>query len=53
MIGVLGGAIMPLMQGAMADAIGDWRMTWTIVIVGELFILYYALLGSKVKQSGE
>ena len=53
MIGVLGGAIMPLMQGAMADAIGDWRMTWIIVIVGELFILYYALLGSKVKESGE
>jgi FHS family L-fucose permease-like MFS transporter len=53
MIGVLGGAIMPLMQGAMADAVGDWRMTWTIVIVGELFILYYAVIGSKVKQSAE
>jgi FHS family L-fucose permease-like MFS transporter len=53
MIGVVGGAIMPLMQGAMADALGAWRMTWTIVILGELFILYYALLGSKVKQSAE
>lgn len=54
MIGVVGGAIMPLMQGAMADAFGGvWRMTWLIVIVGEVFMLYYALLGSKVKQSGE
>jgi FHS family L-fucose permease-like MFS transporter len=54
MIGVVGGAIMPLMQGAMADAFGgSWRMTWLIVIVGELFMLYYALSGSKVKQSGE
>jgi len=54
MIGVVGGAIMPLMQGAMADAFGgSWRMTWLIVIVGELFMFYYALIGSKVKQSAE
>lgn len=53
MIGVVGGAIMPLMQGALADFFGAWRFTWTIVIVGELFILYYALIGSKVKQSAE
>jgi len=45
---------MPLMQGAMADAFGgSWRMTWLIVIVGEVFMLYYALIGSKVKQSAE
>jgi len=53
MIGVVGGAIMPLVQGAMADAFGTWRWTWFIVVLGELFILYYALLGSKVKQSAE
>ena len=53
MIGVLGGAIMPLMQGMMADVLGgNWAWTWTIVIVGELYILYYALAGSKVKQKG-
>jgi len=51
MIGVLGGAIMPLMQGVMADAMGgNWNMTWLIVIAGELYILYYALFGSKIKQ---
>ena len=53
MIGVVGGAIMPLMQGGLADALGAWRMTWLIVIVGELFIFYYAVIGSKVKQSAE
>ena len=52
MIGVLGGAVIPLLQGGLADAFG-WRWTWFLVIAGELFILYYALLGSKVKQSAE
>jgi hypothetical protein len=47
MIGVVGGAIIPLLQGMLADALGGWRMTWFVVILGELFILYYALLGSK------
>lgn len=54
MIGVVGGAIMPLVQGGLADLFGgNWQMTWLLVVVGELFILYYAMLGSKVKQSAE
>lgn len=54
MIGVLGGALLPLFQGVFADAMGGaWRWTWTIVVVGELYILYYALLGSRVKKSAE
>ncbi|SMO44529.1 MFS transporter, FHS family, L-fucose permease [Saccharicrinis carchari] len=53
MIGVIGGAILPLLQGMMADALGgNWAWTWTLVILGELYILYYALLGSKVRQKG-
>jgi FHS family L-fucose permease-like MFS transporter len=52
MIGVVGGAILPLFQGMLADAF-DWRWTWIIVIFGEVFMLYYALIGSKVKQSAE
>lgn len=53
MIGVVGGAILPLLQGILADAIGGWRWTWFIVIFGELYMLYYALIGSRVKQSAE
>ncbi len=52
MIGVVGGAILPLFQGMLADAI-DWRWTWLIVIAGELFMLYYALIGYKPKQVEE
>jgi len=52
MIGVIGGALLPLFQGMLADAMGGlWRWTWFIVITGEIYILYYALSGSKVKQS--
>lgn len=54
MIGVLGGALLPLLQGVFADAMGGaWRWTWTIVVVGELYILYYAIFGSRVRQSAE
>jgi len=50
MIGVLGGSIIPLLQGGLADAFG-WRWTWILIVLSEAFILYYALAGSKVKQS--
>ncbi len=53
MIGVVGGAILPLLQGMLADAMGGWRWSWFIVIFGELFMLYYALIGSRVRQSAE
>ena len=52
MIGVLGGAFIPLLQGGLADAF-SWRWTWILVIISELYILYYAVSGSKVKQTGE
>lgn len=50
MIGVVGGAILPLLQGMLADAAQGWRWTWGIVLAGELFMLYYAQIGSRVKQ---
>ncbi|WP_394700414.1 MFS transporter [uncultured Bacteroides sp.] len=53
MIGVVGGAIIPLLQGVLADAIHGWRWTWCIVLFGELFILYYAQIGSRVKKMVE
>ncbi|MEG2480154.1 MAG: MFS transporter, partial [Mucinivorans sp.] len=54
MIGVLGGGVMPLLQAILADSWGgDWTATWVIVIVGELYLLYYALLGSRVRKSDD
>lgn len=49
MIGVVGGAILPLVQGVWADFNGSWRATWWLVVVSELFMLYYALIGSRTK----
>lgn len=53
MIGVVGGAILPLLQGVIADATGFWRMSWLIVLCGELFMLYYARFGSKVLEKAD
>ncbi len=50
MMGVFGGAIFPLIQGYLADTIGSWQWTWSIVIVCELVILYYALWGSRIEK---
>ncbi len=50
MIGVVGGAILPLLQGVLADSLGGWRWSWLLVIFGEIFMLYYALVGSRVRK---
>ncbi|MFI3261380.1 MAG: MFS transporter [Rikenellaceae bacterium] len=50
MMGVFGGAIFPLLQGYLADSLGSWKWTWSIVIICELVMLYYALYGSKIKE---
>ena len=51
MIGVVGGAILPLIQGIWADFNGSWRATWWLVVASELIMLYYALIGSKIKEN--
>jgi FHS family L-fucose permease-like MFS transporter len=51
MIGVVGGAILPLAQGMLADAIGGWRWSWLLVLAGELFMLWYARRGSRIKEA--
>ncbi len=50
MMGVFGGAIFPLLQGFMADRIGSWQWTWGIVVVCEVMILYYAMVGSRIRR---
>lgn len=53
MIGVLGGAVLPLLQGLMADTLGSWRITWFLVLAGEILMLLYALVGSRVHTSAD
>lgn len=53
MIGVVGGAILPLLQGVLADVLESWRWSWFIVLLGEAFMLYYALIGSRVRQTAD
>lgn len=50
MIGVLGGGVLPLLQSMLADIVGNWNITWIVVIVGEVYLLYYALVGSKIRK---
>lgn len=50
MIGAIGGGVVPFLMGMVADSMnGNWRWAWIIVIVCELFLVYYAIVGSKVK----
>ncbi len=54
MIGVVGGGIIPFLQGVLADLMhGDWRWTWLLVIAGEVYILFYGLRGYRIRQEGE
>lgn len=46
-MGIAGGAIIPLSYGALADTIGPQQAYW-IAIPCYLFILYYAMSGHKV-----
>lgn len=50
MMGVVGGAILPFTQGIFADVLGSWNLTWIIVVIGEVYLIYYALSGYKIKQ---
>ena len=50
MMGIVGGAILPLVQGVLADSLGSWQFTWILVLIGEAYLLYYAVAGHKVRQ---
>jgi len=46
MVMVCGGGILPLIQGLVADHAG-YMMSFAVVLVGMLYILYYAVLGHR------
>jgi MFS transporter, FHS family, L-fucose permease len=47
-MGIAGGAILPLIYGALADSINPQQAYW-IMVPCYLFILYYAMAGHKVR----
>lgn len=50
MMMVCGGGILPLVQGAVADAAGYIQSYW-VLVVALAYILWFALFGSKVKKA--
>ena len=50
MVMVCGGGIVPFVQGLVADGAGFISSFW-VLVAAVAFILWYALLGSKVKRS--
>ena len=50
MMMVVGGGILPLVQNFIADKAGYMPSYW-VVVCGLAIILYFALIGSKVKKA--
>ncbi len=47
LMGVFGGAVVPLAQGYLADVLGAWQITFAFVALCQAYLLFYALVGSK------
>lgn len=50
MMGVFGGAVFPVLQGFLADALGSWQWTWMVALVCEAVMLSYAIWGCRVRK---
>jgi FHS family L-fucose permease-like MFS transporter len=50
MVMVMGGGILPLVQGAVADAAGYINSYW-VLVAALAYILWFALVGSKPKNA--
>lgn len=50
MMRAFGGAIFPMIQGFLADYIGTWQWTWLLIVVCEVVMFYYAILGSRIQK---
>ncbi|MFD2166631.1 sugar MFS transporter [Thalassotalea euphylliae] len=49
-LAIVGGAIIPVFQGMLADSIGV-QLSFALPILCYVYIAYYGLIGSKVKQA--
>lgn len=50
LMGLIGGALLPFLQSLLADLLGGYHYTWLLVVAGELYMLYYALVGSRFES---
>ncbi|GAB3818554.1 sugar MFS transporter [Pontibacter rugosus] len=48
---IVGGAIVPPLQGIVADITGNLQLSFLIPLVCYLYIMYYGFSGSKVKEA--
>lgn len=51
LMGVAGGAVIPWAQAYLADIFGDWKITFLFIAACQAYMLFYALVGSRVKTS--
>jgi glucose/galactose transporter len=51
-MGIVGGAVLPPLYGALADAIDSKKLAYAIMIPCYLYILYFALKGHKARITG-
>ncbi|MBO7510349.1 MAG: MFS transporter, partial [Bacteroidales bacterium] len=51
MVMVCGGGILPLVQGVVADATGNYLTSYCVIVVAVCYILWFGLMGSKVKKN--
>ena len=50
---VCGGGILPFIQNGVVDITGNYLTSYWVIIVGMAYMLYYALIGSKVTKRAE
>lgn len=45
---VVGGGVLPLIQNGIADATGDFMLSYWVIVAALVYILWFALMGSKI-----
>lgn len=52
LMGVAGGAVIPYIQATFADSIG-WQASFLFIAACQAYMLFYALVGSRIKKTAE
>jgi FHS family L-fucose permease-like MFS transporter len=50
---VCGGGILPFIQNGVVDITGDYLTSYWVIILGMGYMLFYALIGSKVTKRAD